>query len=55
MQPASATEQKLQLGKEYPGEKEIDIAEEIIKLLKDQMLTNLSAWQRGKSARFMQK
>jgi hypothetical protein len=38
MQPESPTEQKLQLGKEYPGTNEVVIAEKIIKLLKEEML-----------------
>lgn len=38
MQPESATEQKLQLGKEYPQPNERSIAERIVKLLKEEML-----------------
>src|SRR5262245_10149355 len=38
MQTASATEQKLELGKEYPSENEMQLVEDILKLLKDQML-----------------
>jgi hypothetical protein len=38
MQPESITEQKLQLGKEYPETNETKIAEDIVQMLKDQML-----------------
>jgi hypothetical protein len=38
MQTASATEQKLELGKEYPSENEMGLVSDIVKLLKDQML-----------------
>src|SRR5258705_1226101 len=38
MQPESITEQKLQLGKEYPEKDETKIAEDIVQMLKDQML-----------------
>src|ERR1043165_5916804 len=38
MQTATTTEQKLELGKEYPQENEMVLIADIVKLLKDQML-----------------
>lgn len=48
MQPASATEQKLQLGKEYPAPNEVKIAQNIVKLLKDEMLRTYPPGPDGK-------
>ena len=48
MEPESVTEQKLQLGKEYPGTNEVVIAEKIIKLLKDEMLRTYPPGPDGK-------
>lgn len=48
MQPELATNQELQLGKEYPGTNEVLIADKIIKLLKDEMLRTYPPGPDGK-------
>lgn len=48
MQPASLSEQKLKLGKEYPEPNEVKIAHNIVKLLKDEMLRTYPPGADGK-------